>query len=241
MHYPGDYAVVRILGSSFCALTSDGKLVSAGWGWDVSPGCVQITADDSARYVAIDTDRNHFCAITAAGRAECVTHGLGWLWSGALTVMHPPDPPPGRHYTAISLDGGSACALTDSGEEVCWEAVENKVEPPDPPPGPYVAVSDGLGHTCVLAEDGEAVCWGRNNYGQAEAPSGRYIAISAGYAATCALTEEGEPVCWGWGYLDGRGFPPGSYTAISAGYAELCALTEHGEAVCWTSTPSTSR
>ena len=233
VHYPGDYAVVRILGSSFCALTSDGKLVSAGWGWDVSPGCVQITADDSARYVAIDTDRNHFCAITAAGRAECVTHGLGWLWSGALTVMHPPDPPPGRHYTAISLDGGSACALTDSGEEVCWEAVENKVEPPDPPPGPYVAVSDGLGHTCVLAEDGEAVCWGRNNYGQAEAPSGRYIAISAGYAATCALTDEGEPVCWGWGYLDGRGFPPGPYTAISAGYAELCALTEHGEAVCW--------
>ena len=46
---------------------------------------------------------NHTCAITEGGEAECGTHGLGSVFSRALTVMNPPDPPPGRHYTAISL------------------------------------------------------------------------------------------------------------------------------------------
>ena len=90
-----------------------------------------------------------------------------------------------------------ACALTDSGEAVCWEALHNKSAPPDPPPGRYVAVSDGPFHTCALTDAGEAACWGWNNHGQADVPAGRYTAIAAGYFETCALTESGEAVCWG--------------------------------------------
>ncbi|MCY4391636.1 MAG: RCC1 domain-containing protein [Chloroflexi bacterium] len=156
-------------------------------------------------------------------------------------------------YAAISNSGGRACAITETGEALCWEAVPNVLLPPDPQPGPYVAVSDGRNHTCALTEAGQAVCWGWNNWGQSEAPPGRYTAITAGDSRTCALTEAGDEVCRGdfpsspvhMGYVTcaltdtgeavcrGTDAPTGQYTALAVGWQHACALDEAGEAVCW--------
>ena len=223
--YPGDYVAVQAYGSGFCALTAGGELINH-WGED----CF-TTSVESTRYTAVSLGRNHDCALTAAGAAVCQRGLFGFLFAGAVTVMHPPDPAPGR-YTAISVGDGYACALTAAGEAVCWGEEENKVTRPDLAPGRYVGVSVGGGHTCALTEDGEAVCWGWNNFGQAAPPPGRYTAISAGYAGTCALTEDGKAVCWGWNNWGQVKLPPSRYTAISVGFVRGCALTDVGGAVC---------
>ena len=227
--YPGDYTAVTVHGSGFCALTATGEVVYGNQGF-VWGSCGLPGLEGSARYVAISAGQNHTCSISDAGAADCVTHGFGWKWWGAIKVMRPPDIAGADRYTTISVGDGDACALSEAGAIVCWGDSENKVRPPNPAPGPYVAVSDGYGHTCALTESGEAVCWGWNNFGQVEAPPGHYIAINAGDGSTCALTEEGTAVCWGW--ADAGDFTSGPYKDISMSWFEGCVLTAEGEAIC---------
>ena len=215
-HVEGD-AAEGVTGGDFCAVNDFGD-----------PYCAS-----SGSRTAISRGRDHACAITVGGFAECWASGIDAAAYGALSVMRPPDPAPAR-YVAISTNGYYACVVTDAGEAVCWEAERNVTAPPDPSPGRYVAVSDGTGHTCALTEAGEAVCWGWNNHGQTNVPPGQYTAISAGEFHTCALTEAGEAVCWGRIFPSA---PEGTYTAVSTGWYEYggsaCALTEAGEAICW--------
>ena len=186
-HSPGNYTAAHVLLESVCALTVGGQVTCGGW-----------DGGGSARYVAMAVGR-FVCAITDAGTAECGTPGIRGVGpdTGVRWLMIPPAPEPGRSYVALSTGYAHACALTDVGEAICWESVENKVARPDPVPGRYVAVSDGDGHTCALTEVGEAVCWGWNNFGQADVPEGRYAALSAGFASTCAITDGGAAMCWG--------------------------------------------
>ncbi len=220
-------AAERVARGDFCSVN--------GFGY---PDC---TVHGSA-YTAISAGRSHTCAITPTGAARCWASGSAAAASGALSVMHPPDPSPAR-YVSISTDGSYACAVTDAGHAVCWTSERNvTTAPPVPAPGRYVAVSDGRSHTCALTEDGEAVCWGWNNHGQTSVPPGRYKAISAGEFHTCALTLAGEALCWGEIFPrapDGQARP---FRAVATGSYEYggaaCALTEAGEATCWGGEPS---
>ena len=228
---PGNYLQVQADGDGFCALTADGAVLNR----QGDPCFPTVDASGQAvHYTTFSQSAQHACALTAAGAAVCQ-----WLppafasraaipWdSGVLARLIPPDPAPGR-YTAISVDGGYACALTEAGEAVCWLEQKTEIAQPDPPPGGYIAFSDGYGHTCALAASGEATCWGWNNFGQAEVPPGRYRAISAGHAGTCAITDTGAARCWGVA----EDLPPGHYRAIGTGLLETCGLTTAGEAVC---------
>ena len=150
--------------------------------------------------------------------------------------MSPPAPERDRRYVAVDVGGAYACAVTDTGEAVCWEGVANKVARPAPDSGRYVAVSDGYGHTCGLAADGEAVCWGWNTSGSRMFPAGRYAGISAGDASTCALTEAAGAVCWFPNRLDPQSrnewIAPPHYTAVGTSGYDTCLLTDAGDVYC---------
>ena len=149
-----------------------------------------------------------------------------------------PGPPPGR-YTALTVGGGHACALTEAGEAVCWGS--NAYGQAEAPSGTYSAISAGSGDTCALTDAGEIECWGREM--SELPPPGRYRAVSTNGVHACALTEDGEAVCWGGGWDDFGETepPPGRYVAISVGQrsgegahpANSCALAEDGAVVCW--------
>ena len=94
------------------------------------------------------------------------------------------------------MTGGTACAIRESGEAVCWG--NNDYGQADAPSGRFAAVSVGDAHACGLRESGEVVCWGDNNlYSQTDAPEGRFRALSAGSYHSCAIRESGELACWG--------------------------------------------
>ena len=221
---PGPYVKVSTRGAaSGCAIGNAGNLVC--WSRD------SLGDPPSGRFQDVDAGLFHTCAVTAAGEARC--------WGGLITLLTPPDPPPGR-YKKISIGSETprsigteyACALTEAGQVVCWEAHAPVTTQPDPSPGRYTAVSDGGFQTCALTEDGEATCWGWSMNGQTDPPAGPFTAISAGDAFVCALKDTREIVCWGDDGLSDD-IPPGTYAEVSAGYTHACALTEDGEVACW--------
>ena len=148
-----------------------------------------------------------------------------------------PGPPSGR-YTALTVGGGHACALTEAGEAVCWGSNDHGES--DVPSGRYLAISAGTVTTCAVRADAELVCWGREM--SELPPPGRYRTVSTNGVHACALTEDGEAVCWaGWNEFGEIEPPPGRYVAISVGRrlaegphpANSCALAADGAVVCW--------
>ncbi len=170
----------------------------------------------------------------------------------------PPSPnfatPPGS-YTAIAvgaeyLDGSTehACALTESGQPVCWAIDDGSVW--EAPRGSYSSITALDGNVCATTTAGVIECWAGDGGVLADhtpdpagdVPPGRYTALSGEHGYYCALTEAGEPVCWGpeAGPLPLPELPPGTYTTISLGYSILeeahltaCAISVAGNLLCW--------
>ncbi len=158
------------------------------------------------------------------------------------------DTPPGV-YTAITVGASHACALTESGEAVCWNVGSST--PWETPPGPHTFIAANDNATCAVSSAGEIACWlsPGSEWGvlPEEAPPGKYVAVSMDRRHACALTEAGEAVCWGPedSWLPLPVLPPGNYTTISigqffgeesdhiSGYRTACATTIEGDLVCW--------
>ena len=161
-------------------------------------------------------------------------------------VPQPADAPSGR-YATISVGEAHACALTETGEAVCWDV--DSGAPWDAPPGRYTALTTRGDLTCAVTDEGGIVCWARGGE-MAEwspfgtVPAGRYtaLAMTGGYA--CALREDGEAVCRDTAQDDLVEMPdppPGRYVAIDVGYLAFeglieitaCAVAEDGAIICW--------
>ena len=175
----------------------------------------------------------------------------------------PPTPtfntPPGT-YTAIAVGveyigglGEHACALTESGQAVCWTIEDGAVW--DTPAGSYTHIATVARGACATTTAGDIVCWavggGPILDGALDpsrgAPTGQYAALSSSGRYTCGLTEARRAVCWG---PDGESIPlptlpDRTYTTISLGdfYAEesdhyinlltACSVAVAGDLVCW--------
>ena len=165
------------------------------------------------------------------------------------------DTPPGV-YTAITVVAEHACALTESGEAVCWNIDDGTGW--DTPPGAYTYITAAGMGMCATTVAGDIACWALGGGPIADdatdpsrdAPPGRYWTLSSVGGHTCALTEAGEVVCWGSGaeWLPLPDLPEGTYSAISLGFlfAEessnyfvrltACATADGGDLVCWRGT-----
>ena len=148
-------------------------------------------------------------------------------------------------FTTVAVGGHyAACALTEAGEAVCWNA--NDPLEVETLPGRYIAIDAAEGTTCAVKENGEAVCWGSDE-SAADAPPGPYTAISTTNGYTCALREDGEAACWAWAATRSKDDPlernpyedeltqppPGTLLAISSSEYRSCAVNASGEAVRW--------
>lgn len=127
------------------------------------------------------------------------------------------------HVTQISPGGNHTCAVTTSGEAMCWgynadgqlgnnSTTDSRVPVAVSGLTTGVAnISAGTSHSCALTTSGGLMCWGYNGYGELGnnsttnssvpvAVSGLaagVASISAGSSSTCAVTTSGGAKCWG--------------------------------------------
>ena len=262
---PGPYTFIDAEGEEVCAITAEGQIVCRSRDW------AQWSPDDvpAGRYSAIAMSAGYYCALTVEGKAVC------WL-----TNQERPTPaePPAGVFTAIGVgssvdyfpSGGwetrrrVACATSETGQAVCWEAVWNEVEPTEESqyvwqsPGNYRPVGTWASADCRLKADGEAPCMADG----VDDPL-RYQSLAEGGGHMCAITEGGKAICrstaslwmaWMAGEPGGERVmtppdpAPERFVAVGVGgavgyppeevTAYACALTETGRAVCWSNVPN---
>ena len=175
----------------------------------------------------VSSGREHTCAVTTRGGLLC--WGRNWrgqLGDGTTTDRSVPTQVSSltSGVAAVSAGGAHTCAITASGEVLCW-GNNTAGELGDIPATSYTSVptqisgltsgaavvSAGNNHTCVLTTGGEVRCWGYNGYGQlgngstSSSPTPTSVldltfgadVVSAGYNHTCALTAGEAVQCWG--------------------------------------------
>ena len=237
----GSYRFVTAEGADTCSISAGGEIACLSRGEDPwTP-----LGEGTPRYTAVVDD----CGLTEEGSIEC------WgVWPGRW-----PDPPsePLVAINGLRKIGGFGteyyrrCALTATGDIVCWGSDTLSDEPWNwRKAGDYVALA-GFGG-CGLTSSGHWDCLASHLTGEE-----RYVAISTTGRHHCAVAENGKAVCGPVSRgLEGqvaRMIPPDPsperFVAISVGESpdwesgvELiyaCALTDSGRAVCWANEPNT--
>lgn len=259
----GTYTFIEAKEAGTCAITDEGAIVCwARGGGPIPEGEPDPSkAAPPGRYAAIGWDSAYFgayfCALTAEGEAVC--------WVAGDDLPTPPEPPAGM-FTAIGVwsfasyfpAGGweyrlrIACATSDSGEAVCWQASWDEASwDMDEPkresqhvgqlPGSYRPVTTWASDDCWLTAHGEARCMAVG----VDDPT-RYEALAGDGAHMCAITDRGKAVCRTTGlWMEGQASvmsppdpTPARYVDIGVGGAYACALTEPGRPVCWRKVPN---
>jgi alpha-tubulin suppressor-like RCC1 family protein len=165
------------------------------------------TCNDQGACVATDATCNPACH----GDGDCA--GSQFCWQGACVTIK-----------AVSVGGGSSCALASSGAVQCWGfnnigTLGNNSTTRSPTPVPVfglssgvTAISIGQWQVCALTTGDAVLCWGSNNSGElgigstamsslvpakvTGLPAG-IASIAAGPFETCAITSQGDLWCWG--------------------------------------------
>lgn len=189
--------------------------------------------------VALTAGAFHTCALADSGEILCwgddSRHQLGFDPDTCL-AFSPYNSPSGSSLpvqvssltakaTALAAGSDHTCALTTTGEVMCWGynsagqlgdgTTESHWEPVRVVDleDSVIDITAGVEHTCALTELRTVLCWGSNAFEQLGTDGGGFsstpvvisglsddvVSIAAGGEHTCALTETGEVLCWGNG------------------------------------------
>jgi alpha-tubulin suppressor-like RCC1 family protein len=211
-------------GGRTCAVTTTGAVKCWGGG---STTPVEVPGLASG-VRAIALSNLHACVLTDSGGVKCWgNNSFGQLGDGTRVGRSTPVDVVGlvNGVTAIAVGSDHTCAVTLSGQLLCWGGSRITFPPPiihsTPVPvsgfvGPVRAVAAGNVHTCALTDSGRVSCWGYNYDGElgdrracglfdcpkpvpvAGLQSGvRAIATGSDSSHTCAITGVGALKCWG--------------------------------------------
>jgi alpha-tubulin suppressor-like RCC1 family protein len=188
-----------------------------------------VTAGINHPPIRITTGTNHSCAVQDNGVIKCWGYNKnGQLGNGTRDDMIKAtalDGVDGIDFTAVAGGDRHTCAITNSGEVMCWGlnedgqlgngSLEISTIPVEVSGLVQKANQVALGsfHSCVLLEDGSIRCWGNNLYGQlgdgttydAWIPistyglGGKASSLSASGYQSCATLADSQTVqCWGY-------------------------------------------
>ena len=160
--------------------------------------------------------------------------------------------------TALAAGSGFRCALSESGEVLCWGAMDVDTGSLT---GRVADLVAGDNFACALKNDGGVSCWGDNENGQlgngtlvdsaipvdVSGLENNIVKLSAGRRHACVLTGAGGIKCWGQGEYGKLGDGTNAThnipvdviglraeaTDIAAGGAHTCALLDDATVQCW--------
>jgi alpha-tubulin suppressor-like RCC1 family protein len=240
-----------------CALMNAGTVKCWGYnaggqlgnGTDTGPeGCGQFPTPCSTTPVNVSgltgvteiaSGWNHTCAITSTGGIKCWgASGNGQIGDGTADDRSAPvdvDLPNGVTATSIAAGAEDTCALTSTGEMLCWG-------------------SNRSGQLGIGTDEGPEECEPTENACSTtpvavQLPIGATpTEIAIGEEFACVLTSTGDIMCWGFnsdgqlgdGTEDDSSVPVAvdlpngvTATAISAFAFHVCVVTSTGGAECW--------
>jgi Regulator of chromosome condensation (RCC1) repeat/Leucine Rich repeats (2 copies) len=238
---------------SACAITGSGAVQCWGvelgseppWAPSISAVPVPIQGLTSGA-TAVSVGDKSACAIAGSGGVQCWgDNEYGQLGNGSAAQGSPlPVPVMGLEsgVTAVSVAGGSACAVTAGGAVDCWGDNSYGLLGSDPTALPFsavpvpvqgltsgaTAVSLGGGAACALTANGQVTCWGATQALDAFSPGplrpGPIAGLSSGVTAVavassdgCALTAGGGVACWGDTLSVGNVYPPLTVAGLESG------------------------
>jgi alpha-tubulin suppressor-like RCC1 family protein len=218
-----------------CGLTSSGQGICWGAndrgqvGIDLATFAEALPAEvaGSITFVSISAGGAHSCGVDDAGAGFCwgsedfgqLGNGVaarGDFEAGPVTVLAD------SLLTAVVTGANHSCALTASGNVLCWGAADDGqlgdgLLTQSPVPvlvtggQAFVSLAAGGNHTCGLTAAGALYCWGSNEFGQIgdgganrriDSPvqigaSETWAQVSVGGGHTCAVTTDNRAFCWG--------------------------------------------
>ena len=157
------------------------------------------------------------CALTAAGKAYCITGSLSGAVRTALVTGSGE-----LHFATVTVGLNHTCGLTADGSAYCWgensvgqlgDGSLTRTDTPVLVGGGlrFTWLSAGVAYTCGVTTGGAAYCWGANDSGQlgdgsvinrgtaTPVAGGLSLrSVSAGRYHTCGVTVSGAAYCWGW-------------------------------------------
>jgi len=189
---------------------------------------VQGTALPATGLTGVTAGSDFACAYEASGLYcwgdnSLGELGIGYANSSYSTAEPITDLPTNFTIASVAAGGGHLCALSTTGDVVCWgnnpsgqigdgTPITNPHPTPAAPIGlPAVTqVATGGDHTCAVTTTGDLYCWGSNSSGQlgvlntgamSAVPvlviDGGVASVALGFATSCALLTNGEVECWG--------------------------------------------
>lgn len=239
-HYPGGRVLEPVLETVHaggavrtCGLEPGGEIWCGLTGFG-SPSPEWVPP--AGAFVTFDLLGDEACAVRVDGLASC------WFNGRPGTAGPVFSPPTTERIAQVSIDG-IACAVTDSGNGVCWNPTDDADVPAQPPPAALVSIERDGARTYYLQEDGEVGVFPAP-LPYLLAPPGPFVELAVG-RPNCALRADGEAVCWGDSWLPDAASegiaalqPDERYAHIACGHGFVCGILLDGRRSCWGSNPS---
>jgi alpha-tubulin suppressor-like RCC1 family protein len=217
---------VRIVAGDqhYCGLTSAGAAYC--WG-DNSKGqlgdgsstarAAPVAVNGGLTFTSIAAGGSNSCGVTSAGAAHCWganDNGQVGDGGGGSSRSTPRQVGGSFTYAAIAIGTTYACALTATGDPVCWGQVQpgsaTSLTPATITGGPFVRLSGAGTNACGVLASGSIQCWGTNPDGRigdgttnartvptAVSAGAVFIGVAIGGSFSCGLTTAGGVSCWG--------------------------------------------